>query len=90
MTTLPTLGRNVFPSSSVTITDGIVIDGSAPPIAVAGPAMLFATITISAPRSSAFLTLPTNAHVPRSISAILPAGFARYGSSGIGSALPIG
>src|SRR5262245_27206183 len=82
--------RNRLPSPWVTITDGIVMVGSAPPIAVAGPGALLATITISAPRSWAFLTFDTKVHTPRSISAILPAGSARYGSLGIGGVLPTG
>ena len=77
-----TFALKSVPSSWLTITDGIRIAGLAPPMAVGGPAMLFATITMIAPFTSALRTFAWNSQLPRSMSAILPAGFARYGSSG--------
>ena len=70
------------PSSRLTITDGITMLGSAPPIPIGGPATLFTITTVAAPASWARLIFATNVHDPRSISAIFPDGFARKGSNG--------
>ena len=60
------------PSTCETITDGIPIPGSAPPIVIGAPATLFTIITAIAPAASAASTLRTNVHVPLLIMAILP------------------
>jgi len=45
------------PSTFVTWTDGIVIDGSAPPVDAAAASLTLWTMTASAPASWAFFTL---------------------------------
>ena len=60
------------PSARLIITEGIVIVGSAPPMAVAPPGTLLTTMAAMAPAFCAFLTLSTKAQLPRSTSAIRP------------------
>src|SRR6185503_12948148 len=62
-----------LPVLNVTITEGIVMVGSAPPMVPNAPAALLATITDVAPAFWAFFTFTTKPQVPRSTRAILPA-----------------
>ena len=63
-----------LPLSRLTMADGMVMVGSAPPIVIGSPpAALLATITARAPAFCAFLTLITNVQKPRSSRAIFPA-----------------
>src|SRR5918996_1793238 len=85
---VPVAGRPpliVLPSASDTITDGMVIDGSVPPMAIGSPATLLAMMTATAPAFCAFFTFTVNVHAgaggggpPRSITAILPATSAAF------------
>ena len=61
-----------FPSARETMTEGIVIVASVPPIGIAGPSTLFASTAAIAPASCARFTFSTNVHPPRSTSAIFP------------------
>ena len=54
------------------MTDGIVIEGSVPPIAAGGPGTLFIIITAIAPAFCAFNTFTANVHDPLLINAIFP------------------
>src|SRR5919106_452161 len=80
---VPVAGRPaliVLPSSSEIIPDGIVIEGSLPPIRVGGPPTLLATITALAPAAWAFATLTVKLQLPRSASAMAPEGKPTSGS----------
>ena len=66
------------------MTDGIVMVGSEPPMAVGAPAMLFPTIAKAAPAFCAFLTLTVKLQVPRSISGIDPGGTAKASQPSVG------
>ncbi len=67
------LALKVLPSAKVTITEGMVIVASTPPMLPKAPAAELAMITATAPAFCAFLTLTTKPQVPRSIRAMLPA-----------------
>ena len=62
------------PSSCEIIAAGIVIPGALPPIANGSPGTLFATTTATAPAACAFSTFCVKGQLPRSTSAIAPAG----------------
>src|SRR6266567_5293548 len=62
----------VFPSACVIIAEGIVIEGSEPPIGIGLPAALLTTTTPTAPAFWAFLTFTVKLQLPRSTSAIRP------------------
>ena len=68
------------PSSWLTITDGIVIVASAPPMPPGAPGTLLTTITPMAPAAWALATFTTKVHKPRSTMAMLPGGKPTNGS----------
>src|SRR5919106_2824183 len=75
--TVPVAGRPaliVLPSASEIITDGIVIEGSLPPIVNGLEPELLATIIAAAPAAWALAAFTTKLQPPRSASAIDPAG----------------
>src|SRR5919106_3333057 len=75
--TEPVAGRPaliVLPSASEIITDGIVIEGSLPPIVNGLEPELLATIIAAAPAAWALAAFTTKLQPPRSASAIDPAG----------------
>jgi hypothetical protein len=80
------LALNRLVSSRLIMTDGIVMVGSEPPIAVGAPATLFPTIAKTAPEFCAFLTLTVKLHVPRSINGIEPAGTTKGSHPSVGEA----
>ena len=73
LTPLLTCPLIVLPSASVTITEGMVIVASPPPISTNTPVALLAMITPTAPAFCAFFTLATKVQVPRSMIAMRPA-----------------
>src|SRR5919106_3305084 len=64
----------VFPSASDTITEGIVMLGSVPPMVPGSPGALLTTMTATAPASWGLFAFWTKVHPPRSTSATAPAG----------------
>src|SRR5215510_7756192 len=65
---------SVAPLSRLTITDGMVMVASAPPMVMGAPATLLATMTPAAPDAWALATFTVKLHWPRSTMAMLPAG----------------
>src|SRR5204862_5604376 len=65
-------------SACETLTTGIVIEGSLPPIAGGVPATLFPMMTAIAPAACAAAALNVKEQVPRSISAIFPTSAAAF------------
>ena len=78
------------PSACETMTVGIVVPGGAvPPGAVAGPATLFTITTAAAPAACALAVLSAKLQLPRSTSAIAPAGNPTNGEQpSFGAAVP--
>ena len=58
------------PVACETMSEGIVMVASVPPMMTGSPATLFATMAAMAPAFCAFFTLTTKSHEPRSRSAI--------------------